>query len=307
MISCLHLAVVQYVSSDTIPQEAPHEIEERKPPALWPEHGAIEFNDVKMAYRPGLPNILRGISVKVMGGEKIGVVGRTGAGKSSLMLALFRIVELSSGSISIDGVDISTIGLKDLRSKISIIPQDPLLFSGTMRSNLDPFSQHSDVELWDALQRSCLLDSSITSKQSSSIDGVKSEQAPTSRYGLDSTIESEGANLSVGERSLLSLARALVKDCKVVVLDEATASVDLDTDNKIQHTIQTEFQDRTLLCIAHRLRTIISYDRILVLDAGLVAEFDTPSNLFKMEGGVFRGMCERSNISLKDIETSRGV
>ncbi|KAG2043713.1 ABC protein [Suillus americanus] len=298
--------LVQYAAGDTIPQEAPHEIEERKPPVQWPEHGAVEFNDVKMAYRPGLPNVLRGISVKVRGGEKIGVVGRTGAGKSSLMLALFRIVELSGGSITIDGVDISTIGLKDLRSKISIIPQDPLLFSGTMRSNMDPFSQHSDAELWDALQRSCLLDSSITSKQPSSIDGVRTEKASTCRHGLDSIIESEGANLSVGERSLLSLARALVKDCKVVVLDEATASVDLDTDNKIQHTIQTEFQDRTLLCIAHRLRTIISYDRILVLDAGLVAEFDTPSNLFKMEGGIFRGMCERSNISLKDIETSRG-
>ncbi|KAG1879712.1 ABC protein [Suillus subluteus] len=298
--------LAQYVAGDTVPQEAPHEIEERKPPAQWPEHGAVEFNDVKMAYRPGLPNVLRGISVKVRGGEKIGVVGRTGAGKSSLMLALFRIVELSNGSITIDGVDISTIGLKDLRSKISIIPQDPLLFSGTMRSNLDPFSQHSDAELWDALQRSRLLDSSITSTQSSSIDGVRTEQASTSRHGLDSTIESEGANLSVGERSLLSLARALVKDCKVVVLDEATASVDLDTDTKIQHTIQTGFQDRTLLCIAHRLRTIISYDRILVLDAGLIAEFDTPSNLFKIEGGLFRGMCERSNISLKDIETSRG-
>ncbi|KAG2140137.1 ABC protein [Suillus clintonianus] len=298
--------LVQYVAGDTIPQEAPHEIEERKPLAQWPEHGAVEFNDVKMAYRPGLPNVLRGISVKVRGGEKIGVVGRTGAGKSSLMLALFRIVELSGGSITIDGVDISTMGLQDLRSKISIIPQDPLLFSGTIRSNLDPFSQHSDAVLWDALHRSCLLDSS-TSKQSSSSDGVGSEQASTSRYDLDSIIESEGANLSVGERSLLSLARALVKDCKVVVLDEATASVDLDTDNKIQHTIQTEFQDRTLLCIAHRLRTIISYDQILVLDAGLVAEFDTPSNLFRMDNGLFRGMCERSNISLKDIETSRQV
>ncbi|KAG2142222.1 ABC protein [Suillus bovinus] len=292
--------LVQYVASDTMPQEAPHEIEERKPLAQWPEHGAVEFNNVKMAYRPGLPSVLRGISFKVRGGEKIGVVGRTGAGKSSLMLALFRIVELSGGSITIDGVDISTIGLKDLRSKISIIPQDPLLFSGTMRSNLDPFSQHSDAELWGALQRSCLFDPSITSEQSSFIDGAN-------RYSLDSTIDSEGANLSVGERSLLSLARALVKDSKVVVLDEATASVDLDTDNKIQHTIQTEFRDRTLLCIAHRLRTIISYDRILVLDAGLVVEFDTPSNLFKVEGGLFRRMCERSNILLKDIETSGGV
>ncbi|KAG1747098.1 ABC protein [Suillus paluster] len=302
--------LVQYVEGDAIPQEAPHEIEERKPPARWPEYGAVEFNDVKMTYRPGLPNVLKGVSIKVRGGEKIGVVGRTGAGKSSLMLALFRIVELSGGSITIDGVDISTIGLKDLRSKISIIPQDvgkPLLFSGTMRSNLDPFSQHGDAELWNALHRSCLVDSSTTSKHSSSSDDLSSEQISTSGHNLDDTIESEGANLSVGERSLLSLARALVKDCKVVVLDEATASVDLETDNQIQQTIQTEFKNRTLLCIAHRLRTIISYDRILVLDAGLVAEFDTPSNLFKVEGGLFRGMCERSNISLKDIEMSRQV
>ncbi|KAG1821818.1 ABC protein [Suillus subaureus] len=296
--------LVEYFDGTTIPQEAPHEIEACKPPAQWPKHGAIEFNNVKMAYRPGLPDVLKGISVKVAGGEKIGVVGRTGAGKSSLMLALFRIVELSGGSITIDDIDISTIGLEDLRSRISFIPQDPLLFSGTIRSNLDPFSQHSDVDLWDVLHRSCLVDSSATSNPSSHSDDILREHSYTKRHDLDKTIEIEGANLSVGERSLLCLARALVKDCKVVVLDEATASVDLDTDSKIQHTIQTYFKDRTLLCIAHRLRTIISYDRILVLDAGIVAEFDTPSNLFKREGGIFRGMCERSEISLTDIETS---
>ncbi|KAG1854086.1 hypothetical protein C8R48DRAFT_763769 [Suillus tomentosus] len=185
--------LVQYVAGDMVPQEAPYEIEERRPPAQWPEHGAVEFNDVKMAYRPGLPNVLKGISIKIRGGEKIGVVGRTGAGKSSLMLALFRIVEVSGGSITTDGVDISTLGLKDLRSKISIIPQDVCKVS---------------------------------------LDGVGSEQAPTNRCDLDSTIEREGGNLSVGERSLLSLARALVKDDRVVVLDEATlvmCSYKLDT------------------------------------------------------------------------------
>ncbi|KAG1748434.1 ABC protein [Suillus paluster] len=314
--SRLLFTVVQYVDEDTIPQEAPHEIEERKPPTRWPEHGAVEFNDIKMSYRPGLSNVLRGISIK---GQ-----GRTGAGKSSLMLAAvpncrvvwwfdhyrwvrWSLLVTNIVVLTLSRVDISTIGLKDLRSKISIIPQDPLLFSGTIRSNLDPFAQHDDAELWDALHRSCLINSSTTSKHSSSSDGIRNEQTSTGRYDLDNTIESEGANLSVGERSLLSLARALVKDCKVVVLDEATASVDLETDSKIQHTIQTEFKDHTLLCIAHRLRTIISYDRILVLDAGLVAEFDTPSNLFKVEGGIFRGMCEKSNISLKDIEASMQV
>ncbi|KAF9234111.1 ABC protein [Melanogaster broomeanus] len=298
--------VVQYTRDNTIPQEAPHEIESSKPHANWPSEGALEFNDVKMSYRPGLPLVLNGISLSIKGGEKIGVVGRTGAGKSSLMLALYRIVELSGGSIVLDGIDISTIGLKDLRTKISIIPQDlnhvviakPLLFSGTIRSNLDPFN------------RSCLVDTSSDKEEV-----VSGEETPQNRYNLDSVVESEGANLSVGERSLLSLARALVKDCKVVVLDEATASVDLETDSKIQRTIQTEFSDRTLLCIAHRLRTIISYDRILVLDAGEVAvsrpfyqyleEFDTPYNLYQRERGLFRGMCERSNISLIDIEVGK--
>ncbi|KIO14761.1 hypothetical protein M404DRAFT_118392 [Pisolithus tinctorius Marx 270] len=288
--------MVQYTKEETVPQEAPHEKPDAKPPADWPRKGAIEFKDVQMSYRPGLPNVLHGISLSIQGGEKIGIVGRTGAGKSSLMLVLYRIVELSGGSVILDGIDISTLGLKDLRTKISIIPQDPLLFSGTIRSNLDPFNLYDDAKLWDALYRSCLVDQP-------SIKDERGEETRTNRYTLDTVIESEGANLSVGERSLLSLARALVKDCKVVVLDEATASVDLETDNKIQRTITTEFRDRTLLCIAHRLRTIISYDRVLVMDAGKVAEFDTPYNLYQKEGGLFRGMCERSNITLKDIET----
>ncbi|KAI6025620.1 ABC protein [Pisolithus orientalis] len=293
--------ITRYTQEGTVPQEAPHEIPEKHPPLEWPQNGAVQFKDVQMSYRPGLPLVLKGVSFSIEGSEKIGVVGRTGAGKSSLMLTLYRIVELSSGSIVLDGIDISTLGLKDLRTKISIIPQDPLLFSGTIRSNLDPFSKYDDAKLWDALHRSCLVDSL------SAEDGEceSSEETRTHRYTLDSIVESEGANLSVGERSLLSLARALVKDCKVVILDEATASVDLETDHMIQNTIKTEFRDRTLLCIAHRLRTIISYDRVLVMDAGIVAEFDTPYNLYQKEGGLFRGMCERSHITLKDIEASR--
>ncbi|KAI0073467.1 ABC protein [Panus rudis PR-1116 ss-1] len=293
--------VVRYSDGDQLEQEAPHEIPDQKPPADWPAQGAIEFDNIQMRYRPGLPLVLRGLSLSIKGGEKIGVVGRTGAGKSSLMLALFRIVELASGKITIDGIDISKIGLRDLRSKISIIPQDPLLFSGTIRSNLDPFSMYDDARLWDALRRSFLVDSSA-SEGSYAPEGPSGSSTPTKRFNLDTMIESEGANLSVGERSLLSLARALVKDSKVVVLDEATASVDLETDAKIQHTIQTQFYDKTLLCIAHRLRTIISYDRILVMDAGTVAEFDSPLNLFMKEDSIFRGMCERSNISLEDIQ-----
>ncbi|KAI0711948.1 P-loop containing nucleoside triphosphate hydrolase protein [Cerioporus squamosus] len=278
--------ILEYSREEHIPQEAPHEIADRKPPADWPAEGAIEFKDVAMRYRPGLPFVLKGLSMQIKGGEKIGVVGRTGAGKSTLMLALFRIVELAAGSITIDGIDISELGLKDLRSKISIIPQDPLLFSGTIRSNLDPFNLYTDAQLWDALHRSFLVESPKVD-----VDGT---HTPTSRFNLDTVIESEGSNLSVGERSLLSLARALVKDSQVV-----------ETDSKIQHTIQTQFSHKTLLCIAHRLRTIISYDRILVLEAGKIAEFDTPQNLFNLRDGIFHGMCERSGITLEEIERSR--
>ncbi|KAJ3483697.1 hypothetical protein NLI96_g6138 [Meripilus lineatus] len=292
--------MVHYSRGDQIEQEAPHERDSNKPPPEWPASGSIEFKDISMRYRPGLPLVIKELSFSIRGGEKIGVVGRTGAGKSSLMLALFRIVELSAGSITVDGIDVSQIGLRDLRSKVAIIPQDPLLFSGTIRSNLDPFSLYDDARLWDALRRSYLVGSESTEHPSDALSSGTS--TPTNRFSLETIIEAEGANLSVGERSLLSLARALVKNSKVVVLDEATASVDLETDSKIQQTIQSEFGDKTLLCIAHRLRTIISYDRILVLDSGTIAEFDTPLNLFLQPEGIFRGMCERSNISIDDIK-----
>ncbi|PCH42435.1 nucleoside triphosphate hydrolase protein [Wolfiporia cocos MD-104 SS10] len=280
--------VIEYSRKGRIEQEASHEIPDRKPLPEWPSQGAIEFKNVGMRYRAGLPLVLKGLSMSIKGGEKIGVVGRTGAGKSTLMLGLFRIVELSSGCIMIDGIDISTIGLKDLRSKISIIPQDVR----TIRSNLDPFGLHSDAHLWDALHRSFLVEVP-SAKAREDADGA---QTPTSRFNLDTVIEPEGANLSVGERSLLSLARALVKDSQVVT------SVDLETDSKIQQTIQTQFGHKTLLCIAHRLRTIISYDRILVLDSGNIAEFDTPLNLFNTQDGIFHGMCERSGITAAEIE-----
>lgn len=290
--------VLQYSRKDLIVQEAAHEVPECKPSASWPSEGAIDFEAIRMSYRSGLPEVLKGITMHIHGGEKVGIVGRTGAGKSSMLLALFRIVELSAGSIHIDGMDISKIGLRDLRSKISIIPQDPLLFSGTIRSNLDPFSMYDDAKLWDSLRRSYLIEDNNAATYP---DGSRT------RFTLDSVVESEGANLSQGERSLLSIARALVKNSKVVILDEATASVDLSTDAKIQHTIRTEFSDRTLLCIAHRLRTILGYDRILVLDAGAICEFDTPVNLFMKEDGAFRSMCERSNITMEDIVRSQST
>ncbi|KAL0061165.1 hypothetical protein AAF712_012035 [Marasmius tenuissimus] len=277
-----------------VEQEAAHELPESKPKGEWPAQG--------------------GISMDVKAGEKIGIVGRTGAGKSSLMTAIYRIVELDEGAITIDGVDISKVGLTDLRKGLSIIPQDPLLFSGTLRTNLDPFNLHDDAKLWDALKRSYLVESQAPAKRASLLSqgatstvedelpsGAHTPRGGQARFTLDTVVEDEGNNLSIGQRSLVSLARALVKDTKVLILDEATASVDYETDRKIQDTIAHEFEDRTILCIAHRLRTIISYDRICVLDAGQIAEFDTPANLYE-HNGIFRGMCERSSISLEDIK-----
>nr|GAT50189.1 ABC protein [Mycena chlorophos] len=285
--------VVHYSRQDLVPQEAAYESDmDLKPSPEWPSRGAVQFKNLQMSYRPGLPKVLHGLSMDIAPGEKIGVVGRTGAGKSSLALCLLRIVEFE-GQIDVDGVDISKIGLKDLRNSISIIPQEPTLFSGTVRSVLDPFGRFDDARLWDALRRSYLVDSGTTTPLTSAETSEESAQ-PRHRIDLDTVIEIDGRNLSVGERSLLSLARALVKDSQVVVLDEATASVDLVTDHKIQHTIQTQFRDKTLLCIAHRLRTILSYNRILVLDSGKIAELDTPLKLFHQRDSIFRGLCQKN-------------
>ncbi|KAL0576170.1 hypothetical protein V5O48_005811 [Marasmius crinis-equi] len=291
---------ILYYSSE-VEQEPPHEIPETKPQTSWPQAGSIEMKEVVVSYRPGLPPVLKGVSLNVKGGEHIGIVGRTGAGKSTITMTLYRTVELLSGYIKIDGVDISKIGLTDLRKALAIIPQEPLLFSGDLRSNLDPFGQYDDAVLWDALRRSWLLDTTKSDGLSSSSATTVYESSPN-RLTLDSKIEEGGSNLSVGQRSLVSLARALVKNSKVIIMDEATASVDFETDRNIQDTIQTEFADRTLLCIAHRLRTIIGYDRICVLDAGQVKEFDSPETLWAKEDGIFRGMCERSGITLADIQ-----
>jgi ABC-type multidrug transport system fused ATPase/permease subunit len=300
--------------ANELEQEAPHNIEDTKPAASWPEKGEIIFDNVRMKYRPELPDVLKGLDIRVGASEKIGVVGRTGAGKSSIMIALFRMAELSSGRILIDGVDVSKIGLNDLRSGISIIPQDPLLFSGSLRSNIDPFNTKQDAELYDALKRAHLVQSTPTDTPPTarvSLDGEKllddalsPKYNSSKRFTLDTVIEEEGGNLSVGERSLVSLARALVRDSRVLVLDEATASVDVETDSKIQQTIRDEFKHKTLLCIAHRLRTILSYDRILVMADGRVEEFDTPENLFQA-GGAFYEMCQKSSINMDDIKVSQ--
>jgi len=234
--------------------------------------------------------------------ERIGVVGRTGAGKSSLTLALFRFLEARSGSVYIDGIDISKIKLHDLRSRLAIIPQDPVLFSGTVRSNLDPFDEHSDQELRDALGRVHLLSSAGTSgtatpANQAAANGNGSAEPPKNTNvfnSLSSSISEGGMNLSQGQRQLLCLARAIVSRPKIMILDEATSAVDKHTDALIQRSIREEFQDATLVVIAHRLSTIADFDRILVMDQGTAAEYDTPKHLIVREDGVFKGMVESS-------------
>lgn len=260
-------------------QEAEWKIKEREPPASWPELGSICFQDYETRYRPGLDLVLKGISCSFQPSEKVGIVGRTGAGKSSLTLALFRIIESSGGCISIDDVRISDIGLHDLRSRLSIIPQDPVLFSGTLRLNLDPFETHSDAEVWRALELSHLK------------EYVKAQPS-----GLQHTVDEDGSNFSVGQRQLVCLARALLRQSKVLVLDEATAAVDLETDDFIQTTIREQFKDSTVLTIAHRINTILDYDRVLVLDQGKIAEFDTPTNLLSQSSSIFHGMAKDAGI-----------
>ena len=273
-----------------IPQEAAAETSGFKLAETWPQKGEIVFEDVQMRYREGLPLILQGINLHIQPGEKVGIVGRTGAGKSSIMNVLFRMTELPSGSITIDGIDISTVGLHDLRSRISIIPQDPSLFRGTIRSNLDPFNEHTDLDLWSALRQAHLV-------ENNSENGLN----------LESLIESEGSNLSLGQRQLMALARALVRGSQIIVCDEATSSIDFESDRKVQETIINGFSNKTLLCIAHRLRTIIGYDRVCVVDDGRVAEIDTPLALFD-QGGAFRRMCEQSKIGREEIiERQRDV
>jgi len=285
--------------ANDLPEEGPFEKEETKPTENWPQEGAIKFDNVCLNYRENLPLVLKNVSFEVKPGEKIGICGRTGAGKSTVMNALFRVNELVDGKVVIDDVDISTIGLNDLRSKLSIIPQDPVLFHGTIRQNLDPFGASSDAELWDALKRSWLVENEAagTGKYTPGESDIKTFH----KFHLDQKVEDDGANFSLGERQLLALARALVRNTRILILDEATSSVDYETDAKIQSTIINEFRQCSILCIAHRLKTILNYDRILVLDKGEVKEFDSPWNLFQY-GGIFREMCERSNITQSDFE-----
>ncbi|XP_035519694.1 canalicular multispecific organic anion transporter 2 isoform X1 [Morone saxatilis] len=259
--------------------EAPWEVEDKKPPPEWPMEGNVAFQDYSVRYREGLDLVLKKLTLNVKGGEKIGIVGRTGAGKSSMTLCLFRLLEAAAGDITIDEVKISEIGLHDLRSKLTIIPQEPVLFSGTLRMNLDPFERYTDEEVWKALQHSHL--HKFVSNQPAKLELECSEG---------------GENLSVGQRQLVCLARALLRKTRILILDEATAAIDLETDDLIQSTIRTQFEDCTVFTIAHRLNTIMDYTRVLVLDKGQIAEFDTPTNLLSQRG-IFYGMAKDAGLT----------
>jgi len=238
--------------------------------AAWPHAGAITFAGVRMRYREGLTPVIDGMDLSVRAGEKVGLVGRTGAGKSSVLVCLYRVVELFEGSISIDGRDIAGVPLRLLRSRLGIIPQDPVLFTGTLRSNLDPFDAHTDAQLRMVLDQCGML---------ALADGHAD--------GLQRPMEEKGANLSMGQRQLACMARALLKGSRVLVLDEATASVDLETDELIQQTLRSQLGGVTVLTIAHRLDTIMHCDRVVVMHEGAVAESGAPHELKDRQGGRF--------------------
>lgn len=256
-----------------IPQEADIEIKGTTPES-WPGKGEIEFENVELRYREELPLVLRGVNLMVRSGEKMGVVGRTGSGKSSMMIALLRMVEVCGGRILVDGVDLKTLGLDDIRSRITIIPQDPVMFSGTIRLNLDPFGQFSDAQLWDALEKSHM-----------------KQYVSTFEEGLDAPVSEYGENLSAGQKQIICLTRALLRQSKILILDEASSSLDIETDGLIQVTIREHLKNATILTIAHRLLTLADYDRIVVLDDGKVGQVGTPEELMN-EDGLFKNLVE---------------
>ena len=290
-----------------VEQEAALVIEENRPEPNWPSQGAVDFKGYTTRYRPDLGPVLKEVSFSVKPGEKVGIVGRTGAGKSSLALALFRGLEAEKGQIVIDGVDIGSIGLRDLREAITIVPQDPTLFTGTIRSNLDPFGLFSDAEIFTAIRRVHLIgsatsgtttpatSSTFTAVETNDMNGSTASVADNKNifHNLDSLVSESGSNLSQGQRQLLCLARALLKKPRVLMMDEATASIDYATDAKIQETLR-ELRESTIITIAHRLQTIIDYDKVLVLDHGRVVEFDHPWTLINQKDGLFRSMCDNS-------------
>ncbi|KAF9054322.1 metal resistance protein YCF1 [Panaeolus papilionaceus] len=281
------VSVERVLHQTTVAPEAPKEVPDAKPAGEWPLQGKVEFRGYATRYRPELDLVLRDISLTVASTlcshksrEKIGICGRTGAGKSSLLLALFRIIEPASGTIYIDDIDVCKIGLQDLRSALAIVPQSPDLFEGTLRENIDPVGEYSDSDIWVALEQVHL---------KSYVDGLEGK--------LDTAVRESGSSLSSGQRQLLCFARALLKKSKILVLDEATSAVDLDTDKAIQEIVKGQaFTNVTILIIAHRLDTIMHSDRVLVMDAGKVAELDTPANLLRNPGSLFYSLSKEARL-----------
>ncbi|XP_076438353.1 ATP-binding cassette sub-family C member 3-like [Babylonia areolata] len=268
--------MVEYIA---LPQEPPWEVPSARPEARWPHRGVVRIHKYSTRYRPGLDLVLHGLSCTLHAGEKVGIVGRTGAGKSSLSLSLFRLLEAVEGNIVIDGVNIATIGLHDLRSRLTILPQDPVLFSGTLRFNLDPLGRCTDSEVWGALDQAHLK--------------AFVEHQPAR---LLFQVEEGGHNLSVGQRQMVCLARALLRRTRVLILDEATASVDLQSDERIQTTLRTAFSHCTVLTIAHRLHTVMEYDKIMVLEQGRLQEMDSPQNLLADRDTTFYRMARQARL-----------
>jgi ABC-type multidrug transport system fused ATPase/permease subunit len=254
----------------------------RDVPENWPSEPKIVFNNVCLKYQEEFPNVLDGITFEIKAGEKIGIIGRTGSGKSSIFTALLRAFELNNGNILINDVNTRDLDLKKLREKISIIPQDPFLFCGTLRDNLDPYKNRSDSELWNALEK-CRLHEKIRNLDK----------------GLEYEVESQGRNFSNGEKQLICLARAILAQTNILCIDEATASVDFETDRYIQETIRTEFKSTTVLTIAHRLNTIFDYDKVLVLQNAKIAEFDTIYNLMNDKETIFYALIESERQQIK--------
>ncbi|KAJ4490185.1 multidrug resistance-associated ABC transporter [Lentinula aciculospora] len=259
---------------------------EPRPPASWPATGAIKCEDLVIRYAPELPNVLHKLNFDIRPGEKIGILGRTGSGKSTLALSFFRFVEATEGRILVDDIDIANVGLTDLRSKLTIIPQDPTILSGTLRSTLDVFDEYEDLEIFEALRRVHLIPPSDTLAEDATTVNANIFR------NLDSSVSEGGENFSTGEKQLLCMARAILKRSKVLVMDEATASVDYATDELIGKTIRQEFADSTILTIAHRLRTVIDYDRIMLLDQGRIVEFDKPQVLLANSSSKFHTLCK---------------
>uniref|UniRef100_A0A8C3D1Q1 ABC-type glutathione-S-conjugate transporter n=1 Tax=Cairina moschata TaxID=8855 RepID=A0A8C3D1Q1_CAIMO len=257
------------------PKEAPWTLNGKLQGQVWLTEGRIEFRNYSLRYRPNLELALKCINLTINGKEKIGITGRTGAGKSTLAVGLLRLVEAAEGAILIDGQDIAQLGLHDLRTKITVIPQDPVLFSGTLRMNLDPLNQYTDADIWTALE----------------LTQLKNFVADLPDQ-LEYKCTDRGENLSAGQKQLVCLARALLQKAKVLILDEATAAVDLETDLQIQSALRTQFKESTVLTIAHRINTIMDCDRILVLDNGQISEFDTPEQLIAQKGLFYRLMEE---------------